>query len=87
MTTGVNACSVCTRLDPEADVVGDLMAGRCEAFPDGIPDEVWSGDHAHRVPVGDEEILWDGDEAEHATYVDLYEAMVGEKPEGLPNRG
>lgn len=84
MTTGVNACSICVHLDPLGDPVGDLLAGRCAAFPDGIPEEIWSGDHAHQVPFSDEEILFEADEGEDVQeYLDLYEAMVGQPPEGV----
>lgn len=89
MTIGVNACSVCTRLDPDAQPVEEdgLTLGKCEAFPEGIPADIWTGDHAHRVAFDGEDLLWDGDEAEHAAYVDLFEVLAGEPPEGLLNPG
>lgn len=87
--TVTNACTTCTRLDPLAQPIEEegLHRGRCEAFPDGIPEDIWTGGHAHRVPFEDEELLWDGDEAEHAAYVDLFTMMAGDPPDGLPNPG
>lgn len=87
---GVNACSVCTRRDPDGPVVEEdgIELGTCEAFPEGIPYEIASGDHGHRVQFADEDLLWDGDEAEHAAYVAAFEMLADEKPDGLlPNPG
>ncbi len=36
-------CLKCRRLT-------DGMAKTCEAFPSGIPDEIWSGDNDHTQP-------------------------------------
>ena len=30
------------------------FAGGCDAFPDGIPDEITSGDNAHLTPLKDQ---------------------------------
>lgn len=37
-----NACKMCRYY---------LMAGKCLAFPGGIPDEVWRGENDHTKPV------------------------------------
>lgn len=32
----------------------------CEAYPDGIPEVIWRGDHDHREPYkGDDGIQWE----------------------------
>ncbi len=33
---------------------------KCEAYPDGIPDEIWDGDFDHRKPfAGDDGIMFE----------------------------
>jgi len=41
----------------------------CNAFPDGIPDEIWRGKVSHRVP-------YDGDAG--IKYINKYEIRRGE---------
>ncbi len=45
---------------------------RCEAFPEGIPDAIWSLDHDHREPfAGDGGTRWearDGIDPEEVTF-------------------
>ena len=36
-------CMFCTHL-------GSVMGRTCEAFPGGIPDEIWEGRNKHRKP-------------------------------------
>lgn len=79
---GISACTVCDRLDSEKAPPDVNQPGFCTAFPDGIPEVIWSGAHGHLVPI-DGEPVFQGDSAEHAQYVDLYEVFVGEKPDGL----
>lgn len=85
-----NACAICRHLDPEAltiEVDGEPV-GRCAAFPDGIPYEIWDGDHAHQVPFAEEEILFEVAEGQDVrVYLDVYTAAVGEPPEGLATTG
>jgi hypothetical protein len=37
-------CSLCKHFNAEAE--GNI----CEAFPDGIPDEIWRGNNDHKKP-------------------------------------
>lgn len=82
---GANACTSCRRLDREKGTDTEDEAF-CSSFPEGIPVEVWEGSHAHRVPLGDEE-TWSpipGWEDSFDSYVQVFEAVNGEKPKGLP---
>ncbi len=82
---GANACTSCARLDREAATDTEDQA-RCSSFPDGIPMDIWDGSHAHQVPLGDEETYEaiPGWEEDLQGYVEVFEAMTGEKPKGLP---
>lgn len=42
MITAQSQCTACTHLDRQA--TDDLL---CEAFPKGIPDEIWKNEVAH----------------------------------------
>ena len=51
MTTQMVACFLCGRFQ------GDR---KCEAFPDGIPDSIWTGDDHHETPVaGDNGLVFE----------------------------
>jgi hypothetical protein len=89
---GANACTSCRRLDREA-VTDTEDEAVCSSFPEGIPENIWAGDHAHQVPLGDEETYepMPGWEDDFGSYVEVHEAMTGSPPEGMleedPNRG
>jgi len=86
---GANACTSCKHLDREKATDTEDEAF-CSSFPEGIPENIWAGDHAHRVPIGDEE-TWEaipGWEDDFEDYVEVYVALNSKEPEGLPtNRG
>ena len=49
-----NACMLCRHYDPE------VTARACDAFPDGIPDAIWSGKNDHAAPYpGDNGIIFE----------------------------
>jgi len=61
MTVTVLECATCKRLDRSE--LGRYVK-RCEAFPDGIPDEILFGDRQHRDPFpGDQGLLYEPDPA------------------------
>lgn len=40
--------------------IEDVKRNTCDAFPDGIPDEIWRGDNAHKNPYpGDHGIQYE----------------------------
>lgn len=88
---GANACTSCRRLDREA-VTDTEDEAVCSSFPEGIPVTIWAGDHAHRVPITDEE-TWDpipGWEDDFDLYVQVHVETTGAEPKGMPedpNRG
>lgn len=65
MTTGPRSqCSVCKRFrSPFSRPAGEMGGGpTCEAFPAGIPDEVYGNELDHRRPIdGDHGVRWESD--------------------------
>lgn len=49
----LSLCAFCTRFQPDA------RRPMCEAFPNGIPDEILHGGFDHRQPFEDEVILFE----------------------------
>ena len=61
MTIGLpSLCSKCARnrRGIGTDRNG-ISTGTCDAFPDGIPVEIFAGGFDHREPFGDEELLFE----------------------------
>lgn len=58
-------CASCVRLLPAVWEKGEPVLQPCEAFPDGIPEEIYSGEKAHDEPIeGDNGLrylsIWEG---------------------------
>lgn len=60
------ACATCARLHAnDVDDPGEQLT--CDAFPDGIPDEILSGQNRHTTP-------FDGDNG--LTYLSIFESAT-----------
>lgn len=67
-------CSTCVHFRSPLDrVVRDPEAGAaCDAFPDGIPDQVFGNEVDHRQPVaGDHGIRWESDGRDYPDLVEV----------------
>ena len=59
MQTPTPMCELCKRRTPGKDIVGETPP-TCEAFPAGIPFEIYRGQADHRFPIeGDNGLLFD----------------------------
>ncbi|MHA1302183.1 MAG: hypothetical protein ACTSPI_00575 [Candidatus Heimdallarchaeaceae archaeon] len=45
-----SVCSRCKHYKPDDFDLEKGIIGTCEAFPDGIPDDIWLGEVTHRKP-------------------------------------
>jgi len=45
-------CTYCRRyrITPRRDDQGNSLPSVCDAFPEGIPEEIWRGRNKHKVP-------------------------------------
>ena len=43
-------CTQCKHVDPITGILSKTNKATCEAFPDGIPDEIWFGKNDHTQP-------------------------------------
>lgn len=74
-TMGPTLCMSCQRLIRQ-DNLGPLESTQiCEAFPDGIPMDIWPEGGDHRQPVeGDNGLLYQADSQKSALF-DVWEAL------------
>lgn len=70
MTTGPRSqCSVCVNFRSPFDSPEPRSGPFCIAFPDGIPDRVFTNQLDHRQPIeGDHGIRWASDGHEYPEY-------------------
>jgi hypothetical protein len=76
---GVSLCWLCKH---------EKKGRACAAFPDGIPDEIYYGQHDHRRPYpGDNGTLFEmRDDVKGGYFDDLPPLEEVPAPEGLPRR-
>ena len=71
MTTGLSLCPYCRHNRYESVDTAAGLVGVCDAFPDGIPIEIFAGGYDHRQPfAGDEGITFELDAGVTAAQVD-----------------
>jgi len=59
MTEGIGMCWACKRLRDSAVRMGEFEVSTCDAFPDGIPVEIFVDGFDHRLPFeGDGGLLF-----------------------------
>lgn len=75
MTTGLSLCPYCRHNRYETVDTAAGLVGVCDAFPDGIPIEIFAGGFDHRQPFTDDpdEVLFELDDG--VTIADAEEAI------------
>ncbi len=87
----MSICLFCTRRGELVDRGGQFPTPTCEAFPDGVPDEIWLDMFDHRNPFpGDNGILFEGDARRFELSLNtrggpVEPAEVEPAPEGTPD--
>lgn len=60
MTIGVSLCFKCSRFRPGTSGEDDgIDVGTCDAFPEGIPVDIFAGGFDHRKPFAEESLLFE----------------------------
>lgn len=82
MTIRISLCSVCARR--RSGLVYDLVwgqVGTCEAYPEGIPIEIWHGADHRQAWLGDGGLRFvSTGTTEAADHIDLYDRVLRRAP-------
>jgi hypothetical protein len=81
LVPALNHCQVCIHFDTKSM---ENDAPTCKAFPDGIPDEAWTGIEVHRKLRGDEAepVAWETENEQFLIFEEIYQrVMADETPE------